>query len=1645
MAVQFKFYEPAFSNRPVNDLDGLKAINTNSHTVTGVDGTTLNIPAYVSGALCPTVVDGMWLYVAGNVEIADDLNIVQPTVGDGRWFRITLNRMTQNEDGTITGDLIPIDGVSITLDEKGNLKAVGGGGGGVTAVSISGQASSALSGTNISQDGTTLNIQSNVSTPTALGFSSPDGETIIESLGMQTTGNILNTTQAPTITKILNSKSLNASYLVQITLVTLQVFLINSDNSKTLVSAFNTAAEQYSLACAEIELINEKPPVYNNYIAVGDSNVVTVLSFDGANLTQVQTLTESLVPLSLSFLYDSFNQENYLLCADGGDNTLVTWKLADSSFGFYSSFLVGNHPSSIDVCYGWNNQTNGQVYIAITNEMDNTFSIYSFANGTYTPISQNFSCGNQPTNIVFYTNQDAEFANIFILCAANYEIDALIFNPNGSTIISLAAQTNLAGYPQGLIAYADPSGAKENQCYITANDFSNYIVRTFFFDGVSSLNDKFSITDANIRSPYGLCIAPNQNGFGYILSVSSNGNAKIVDISFSYSGIYEAAVSALNKLGISMPDGASLTCDTNGVWSVISNPNAVYSANVIGNSSSSLITNIINNALNINPQIGRASDLVNSTFGSFKYNPETLETGLAYTQPAVSQMYNAHPNLISNQYYNGFNYIVVATDAPDLEISKIIDYTNIQNLISTGTEVNTSIPLSATAVALDTISITTIQQMNVLWSAVATADGNVTVFDFDGTNFNQITQISINNPTSLAWTNMDGIKTVLMITSGTDNTISFYQFDGSNLTFLYTTATDTAPSCIKAINGIAQVTEPVYIFVTNQTSKTLQVFGYQRDILTLYDTKPTGNNPSAISVYKNVNNANVSVYIINSADNTIGGYNFDGYFLTPFDNTIATENLPYGITAYQPDSTLLTLDCYLSVTNQYTGRINNFISNGSVITDNGVLQPSSLGVGGGIVSFNNNIGVAAGVLIFIANTRVYNIVELMLDTDGILNVINGSNANKGVVQGDGTTFSIDENGVGHSIGSGSGTVTNVSGSDANGFDTTNISNPSTTPVIPVKFSSSINGVVISDGLGNANSVAIGSAGQVLTVQTGGSLAFDTPATGDTALSQLTDVQIASQTNGQVLIWSSTDSKWENKSIATATTDENGICRGDGLSVITNPNGTLTATGGGTNIIPDNLSIEISDNIYQKSGAIIIGENINFISSTISSDGETAYSFFTDSSNNVYCYAYSGAQWSSILNAPQATSIGNVTAIESFTIGSTVMVAVAGDSNNIQVYSLSRSALSPVVTLTVVGNGTIKNINFAQFSGSSYLLVANYSTESTTVISMYDWFGGTFVYSATGLADAGLCDVVMFNTPNASTATIVSACSIENNLIFYTYSGSIITRVTTIPTNNSPKKISAVTLDNGNVLIAILFEGNIIAGAIYDGTNYQILTNSPATIGNGLSSIVAYQDNSQNNNDAFITAVSTVDNSLYTFIVSDSEINLYSTTAAEETSPVDITCSYLPSTKETILIVADSLGQAIEPWFYKGVGVLRIVRYKEYGTWIPADASSGGLTFTNIMYNYYSSLVNFVSVGVSFTYPTTNNGADAEINGLPVYAQFKQPINAMTLVNYFPIAGYVDGYEIFFYNPTTGVQYLNSDLSGLTIVINASYQGGGLHI
>lgn len=112
-------------------------------------------------------------------------------------------------------------------------------------------------------------------------------------------------------------------------------------------------------------------------------------------------------------------------------------------------------------------------------------------------------------------------------------------------------------------------------------------------------------------------------------------------------------------------------------------------------------------------------------------------------------------------------------------------------------------------------------------------------------------------------------------------------------------------------------------------------------------------------------------------------------------------------------------------------------------------------------------------------------------------------------------------------------------------------------------------------------------------------------------------------------------------------------------------------------------------------------------------------------------------------------------------------------------------------------------------------------------------------------------------------------------------------------------------------------------------------------------------------------------------------------------------------------------------------------------WVPTDASGAGLVFSDVQarYNLNDTLV---TVYFSLVYPTTADGSNAIIQGLPYTSANAFYGTTPTLCFSASLGAAVEGRTLqnadtmAFYNATTGANLTNLDLSGQTIQCNLTY-------
>jgi len=105
-------------------------------------------------------------------------------------------------------------------------------------------------------------------------------------------------------------------------------------------------------------------------------------------------------------------------------------------------------------------------------------------------------------------------------------------------------------------------------------------------------------------------------------------------------------------------------------------------------------------------------------------------------------------------------------------------------------------------------------------------------------------------------------------------------------------------------------------------------------------------------------------------------------------------------------------------------------------------------------------------------------------------------------------------------------------------------------------------------------------------------------------------------------------------------------------------------------------------------------------------------------------------------------------------------------------------------------------------------------------------------------------------------------------------------------------------------------------------------------------------------------------------------------------------------------------------------------------WTPSDVSGAGLAFTVTSANV-ATIGKIVIVSVNLTYPTNASGAAAHIGGLPFPAVITGGLfTSYGLGRHMLIPAGTTVIQLF--NPTTGGQYTNAELSGAPIVASGVY-------
>lgn len=113
-------------------------------------------------------------------------------------------------------------------------------------------------------------------------------------------------------------------------------------------------------------------------------------------------------------------------------------------------------------------------------------------------------------------------------------------------------------------------------------------------------------------------------------------------------------------------------------------------------------------------------------------------------------------------------------------------------------------------------------------------------------------------------------------------------------------------------------------------------------------------------------------------------------------------------------------------------------------------------------------------------------------------------------------------------------------------------------------------------------------------------------------------------------------------------------------------------------------------------------------------------------------------------------------------------------------------------------------------------------------------------------------------------------------------------------------------------------------------------------------------------------------------------------------------------------------------------------YQE-GSWVPSDGSGASLSFT-LGQCRYTKIGRLVQANFDITYPSTANGADTVIAGLPFYGEGNAAVNFSYATVAAVVRGMVaDGEKYFLIYNSTGGRPVNSDLSGTQIKGSILYE------
>jgi hypothetical protein len=119
------------------------------------------------------------------------------------------------------------------------------------------------------------------------------------------------------------------------------------------------------------------------------------------------------------------------------------------------------------------------------------------------------------------------------------------------------------------------------------------------------------------------------------------------------------------------------------------------------------------------------------------------------------------------------------------------------------------------------------------------------------------------------------------------------------------------------------------------------------------------------------------------------------------------------------------------------------------------------------------------------------------------------------------------------------------------------------------------------------------------------------------------------------------------------------------------------------------------------------------------------------------------------------------------------------------------------------------------------------------------------------------------------------------------------------------------------------------------------------------------------------------------------------------------------------------------------GTYRVLKVQAAGTWTPSDQSGAGLTFTSVT-GHYQVLGNMVFAYFTLTFPSTADGSNVSIGGLPItipnqnYATFDSPINANTTSATLAFRPVKNTTTFNIFNQQTFASSVNSAWSGDTI-------------